>query len=120
VFRKDDSANFYEEVSQGYFKPLLETNKIDINKVMEKCAFSFNNGNINCDTLFIVNGKPENIRINKIFPSNLSGQRQFFTMLEEHNNYGGSVSKKYKKKSRKHRKTKKLRKHRKTRKHRRK
>jgi len=112
----DESANFYEEVSQGYLKPLLETNKIDMNKMMEKCSLSFSNGNLDCDTLLIINGKPEKIKVKKIFPSNLTGQQQFFSMLEEHENYGGSTSKKYKKKSRKHRKTKKPRKCRKSKK----
>jgi hypothetical protein len=112
----DESANFYEEVNQGYLKPLLESKIIDSNKVMEKCSLSFSNGNIDCDTLLIINGKPEKIKVKKIFPSNLTGQQQFFNMLEEHQNYGGFISKKYKKKSRKHRKTKKPRKCRKSKK----
>ena len=41
VIFSDDSANFYEEVTQGYVKPLLETKKIDVNKIMEKCSNSF-------------------------------------------------------------------------------
>ena len=90
---KDDSANFYQEDVMGNLKPLFETNKmIDSGKIIEKCSVAFSNGILDCDTLIIVNGKPEKVYVKKIFPSNLEGRSRFFNLLEEHtSNYGGSI-----------------------------
>ena len=106
---QDDSANFYEEISLGIFKPLfeLEDKMIDMSKLMNKCFTNFSSGNIDCQTMFVINGRPEKISIKKIFPSNIEGRNQFFNLLEEHRvNYGGkkrtntkSVNQKNKKKS---------------------
>ena len=89
TFEKDlDSANFYEEVSLGTLKPLFESKMIDSSKIMERCSSA--SFKIDCETILIINGKPQKVFIKKYFPSNLDGRSQFFNLLEEHTSNGGS------------------------------